>query len=224
MKQALGNHSGSVVLYPIAENGNYSTQPNQYNFGNPAQSKKVIYFGNLYDYGPMLQHALESFQKSVILRLIVRGANPQWPDKFQQNMRHLGLWLDFLPRSELSELHDWLKSADFFLVPMLFDPSMRRRMETSFPSKLVEYVQFGKPVVVWGPEYSSAIQWAKQYDAATAVTSPDPRELVKTLEGVSQNPEKCAFYAQKAYEVARSAFDSDTIQRQFMDALKQTVA
>ena len=32
---------------------------------------------------------------------------------------------------------------------MVFDPKMRRRMETSFPSKLIEFSQFGKPLVVW---------------------------------------------------------------------------
>lgn len=68
-------------------------------------------------------------------------------------MRDRQLWLDFAPREELN---DWLASADVFLVVMSFDPALMRRMETSFPSKLPEYAQFGKPLVIWGPELSGA--------------------------------------------------------------------
>jgi hypothetical protein len=44
-------------------------------------------------------------------------------------------------------------------------------VETSFPSKLPEYAQFGKPIVIWGPEYCSAIHWGREGDRALCIIS-----------------------------------------------------
>lgn len=216
MQAALGQSKNSIVLYPIPEQRIRFSDQDQLPNLHLKQNLTIVYFGNLYDYATMIAEALGAFQRSSTIRLVVGGANPQWPDIFKKQMKNLGLWLDFLPRNEL---HDWLESADFFLVPMLFEPSMRRRMETSFPSKMVEYIQFGKPIVVWGPEYSSAVTYAQQHQMAVTITSPDPQNLVKTLEEIIQAPEQYEFYAQQAQSIAHSMLDPNTIQQQFMNAL-----
>ncbi len=41
-----------------------------------------------------------------------------------------------------------MASADAFLITIVFAPSIRRRMETSLPSKLIEFAQFGKPLII----------------------------------------------------------------------------
>jgi glycosyltransferase involved in cell wall biosynthesis len=131
-------------------------------------------------------------------------------------MSQRGLWLEFAPTSEFAE---WAASGDAFLVSMAFDPLLRRQMETSFPSKLVECVQFGKPLVIWGPEYCSAIQWARRENRALCVTDPDPSAFCRALEALA------ASFAQQerfsaACRAARSDFDPEKIQAQFMAALE----
>lgn len=95
---------------------------------------------------------------------------------------------------------------------------MRRRMETSFPSKLVEYAQLGKPIVIWGPEYCSAVRWARTKDSALCVTDRSAASLVKALETVA-TPE-WARLADKAREAAANEFNPDRIQTVFVNALR----
>ena len=154
MQDALGPHANSLVLYPIP-----ATLPDDLRPRAEGQSGqlRVLYFGNLYDYGKMLAALLSEAKDHASVRVQVRGTQPNWPADFHAEMRERGLWLDFAPRAELNE---WLNSADAFLVAMSFDVALRRRMETSFPSKLTEFAQFGRPIVIWGPEYCSAVQWA----------------------------------------------------------------
>ena len=81
----------------------------------------------------MMCSALKALRGNEHLRLEVRGANPEWPVAFKEEMRRAGHWLDFAPPAEFQK---WLASADAFVVPMVFESTMQRRMETSFPSKL----------------------------------------------------------------------------------------
>jgi hypothetical protein len=133
---------------------------------------------------------------------------------FKEEMKQRGLWLDFAPREELD---DWLESAAALLVVMRFEPALRRRMETSFPSKLVEYVQLGKPIVIWGPEYCSAVRWARLADSALCVTDPSPRALVVALEKLSEV--ELAQMAVKSRSAAENEFKAEVIQKQFLAAL-----
>jgi glycosyltransferase involved in cell wall biosynthesis len=94
-----------------------------------------------------------------------------------------GLWKDFAPRNELD---DWLAEADAFLIPMVFEAGMRRRMQTSFPSKLVEFAQFGKPLIIWGPSDCSAVDWAGNSKKALCVTEESPTALLDRIMSLFQ--------------------------------------
>jgi hypothetical protein len=51
--------------------------------------------------------------------------------------------------------------AHFLFVPMSFDVTDKPNASVSFPSKIVDYTATGIPLLIYGPEYSSAIRWAK---------------------------------------------------------------
>ncbi len=218
MKEALGPHLNSIVLYPIPgvpEEAGPAASNGGLNASDPL---KVHYFGNLYEYGPMLAGLLRTGAGHAGLCLRVRGSHPNWPAAFREEMRAQGLWLDFAPRAELD---GWLSSADALLVVMSFDRAMRRRMETSFPSKLTEYAQFGRPLVVWGPEYCSAVRWARQGERALCVTGDDPRALVGALEELARTPALLRSYSEKAREAAAGEFNPEAIQGQFLATMRQ---
>ena len=73
--------------------------------------------------------------------------------------------------------------VDFVFVPMSFESdSMTRNMRISFPSKLTDYTRAGLPLVIWGPEYCSAVQWAQQYaPVAEVVTSQAVQDIDAAL-------------------------------------------
>jgi glycosyltransferase involved in cell wall biosynthesis len=166
----------------------------------------------------MMASALNEFQAHPKIRLEVRGRNPWWPTAFRQEMREKKLWHDYAPRAELEE---WLSQADALLVPMVFDARLRQRMETSFPSKMVEMAQLGKPLVVWGPDYASAIKWARHENRALCVTDENPLKLRQALEALADSRDEQQRLAQAAQAAARTDFNPDRIQQQFMASLQR---
>jgi len=215
MRNQLGPHPNAQVLYPIPAKASPPLAPQTRH-----DDFRVLYFGNLYDYGPMVAEALNELKGHSKTRLEVRGGNPRWPLGFQKEMQQAGLWHDFAPRAELDE---WLGSANAFLVPMVFEPAMRRRMETSFPSKMVEMAQFGKPLVIWGPEYCSAVQWARHGNRALCVTDPNPAVLRQALEKLSASTDEQQRLAAAARQAAQTDFNPGKIQEQFMQALRSVL-
>jgi len=219
MKEALALSQGTV-LPPIPAAAKPGLRKNSRNQRSDGKFR-VLYFGNLGEYGPMLGDALKALQGNERVELVVRGSQPKWPKDFAEKMKRQEKWLEFAPRSELEE---WLESAGAFLIPMVFDPSMRRRMETSFPSKLVEFAQFGKPLVVWGPGYCSAVEWASRADAAVCVNDADPSVLVVALEKLAGDKELQKRYAAKAAIAAANEFDHERIRQLLHNILMQSLA
>lgn len=181
---------------------------------------KVLYFGNLDLYGPMLLEALRVFKGHPDIQLQVRGANPKWPEDAKNEMQNAGLWLEFAPRSELDS---WLQSADAFLIPMVFEEKYRRRMETSFPSKLIEFAQFGKPLIVWGPEYCSSLKWAEKANSAVCSNQNDPLNLKSKLEHLIRNNDCIDELSKKTALLADGEFNPLIIQKKFLDLLNEAI-
>ena len=219
MREALGGGDNLQVLHDIPakrENVEIALQRER----KPGFPFRVLYFGNLGEYGPMLGEALGESLKHPEILLQVRGSNPNWSNDFKQKMRANGRWLEFAPRAELEE---WLASADAFLVPMVFDPKMRRRMETSFPSKLIEFVQFGKPLIVWGPKYCSAVKWAAKMDSAVCSKKSDPIDLLNKIECLSRDKFCIKKFSQKTTLLADSDFNPLIIHQKFSDFLSEQI-
>jgi hypothetical protein len=147
----------------------------------------------------MLLKALREFKDHPTIQLQVRGYNPNWPEEAKKEMRDAGLWLEFAPRTELDT---WLQSADAFLIPMVFDEKYRRRMETSFPSKLIEFAQFGKPLIVWGPKYCSAAKWAMELDLAHYLAPLSALEFSKNLSDFLNSKKALEKYSEQSHKIA----------------------
>jgi hypothetical protein len=94
-------------------------------------------------------------------------------------------------------------------------------MQTSFPSKIPEYCQFGKPIIIWGPDYSSAVHWGRKHQSALVVTSPVAQDLVKAIKELATQPEEQIRLGNKALEMAQGTFNPEKIQQQFVNSLYQ---
>lgn len=216
MKKVLGSHPKSFVLYGIPATLNDKLISDT-SIKKLDAKFRLLYFGNLYEYGAIIASLLKEVRTHTSIQVQVRGANPNWSEIFRDEMANSGLWLDFAPREKLNQ---WLAEADAFLVTMSFDPALRRRMETSFPTKMTEYAQFGKPLVIWGPEYCSAIKWGLDGDRAICVTDENPQVLVAALEKIKDSPEQQEYYAKQAIISAQTEFNPCIIQNQFLESLQ----
>ena len=72
--------------------------------------------------------------------------------------------------------------ADVLVVPMSFAPEDRMNMQFSFPSKLTDYTAMALPLLIYGPSYCSAVQWAEAHPGvAESVTSEEDDALVTAI-------------------------------------------
>ena len=181
---------------------------------------RVAYFGNLSEYGPLIENALRVLNGSAQVRLEVFGPNPRWTSGAVAEFRSRGLYHGFIPSNELTESLQQFQAA---LVVMSFSPSHRRRMATSFPSKMIDATQVGLPVVIWGPEYCSAVKWARNGERALCVTDPNPSAIRAALEELASSPAEQERLAKSSREAAATDFNHERIQTQFIDALRQAI-
>jgi glycosyltransferase involved in cell wall biosynthesis len=215
MRQELGAPPNSSVIYDIS-----SFSRSEGGFCDFTPPLRVAYFGNLYEYGPLIENALRVLDGSDKVRLEVFGASPLWTSKAEGEFRSLGLYHGFIPSDRLVES---LQHFQAVLVVMSFDAALRRRMTTSFPSKMINAMQLGLPVIICGPEYCSAVQWARQGDRALCVTDANPFALRQALEELAACSREQERLAKSAREAAETDFHPQRIQAQFVDALRRAI-
>jgi hypothetical protein len=71
----------------------------------------------------------------------------------------------FFPAREMTERV--AATADLLLLTASFEDNDRQDVSTLFPSRLADYTAIGLPILIWGPNYSSAARWAAEHPGAT---------------------------------------------------------
>ena len=100
-----------------------------------------------------------------------------------------------------------VRTAHVLLLPASFEPQDRRVMEMLFPSKLVDYTAIGLPILVWGPEYSSAVQWARANPrAAVVINDPEGSGISETLARIASEPHWACAMAEEAVRCGERDF------------------
>jgi len=216
LKQALGPHHDAVVLYPIP--GDSSVVPLA-TPSAPVRQKPLVlgYLGNLSgNYGGMMRQLWETVKGQSDLAVRMWGPLPDWPATLLQACCEDGSYGGYVP---LETLH----TTDVLLVVASFASEDATLMQTNFPSKLVEYCRFGKPVMIWGPEYSSGVQWARQHRAAHVVTEDAPEAVITAVRRLAQQPDEWQRLARAAQQAARTLFEPDRLQAQFVSGLMRAI-
>jgi glycosyltransferase involved in cell wall biosynthesis len=132
------------------------------------------------------------------------------------NIRLVG----FFPAHEMADRV--ASSAHALLLPASFSPEERRDASTLFPSKLADYTGIGLPVLVWGPEYSSAARWVRENpEAAVLVTDADPAALAAPLLRLKSDPSYAHRLAQGAVSAGMRYFDPDIVRSKFLASLRR---
>jgi glycosyltransferase involved in cell wall biosynthesis len=215
MRRELGEPQNALVLHDIPSIAVCERATPDFNL-----PLRVAYFGNLSEYGPLIESALRALDGSKQVRLEVFGPGPAWTSGSENEFRSRGVYRGFVPSNQLA---DSLQGFQAALVVMSFDPALRRRMTTSFPSKMIDAVQLGLPVVIWGPEYCSAVKWARRGKRVLCVTDADPAVLCRALEELAASPSEQERLAKAARDASAGEFNYERIQTQFIDVLRRAI-
>jgi len=93
--------------------------------------------------------------------------------------------------------------------------------KTSFKTKMVEYLNFQKPIIVWGPHYCSAVKIAEKYNSALICTSPDPMELISKILLLRERPNLAKDYVKNAAKMYQAEFEPNRICKMALEKFRE---
>jgi glycosyltransferase involved in cell wall biosynthesis len=218
MREMLGLHPNSHVIYPMP--GRHRVPEKTW----PPRSGKfrVVYVGSVENfYGRMLCSLIEKIEATNDLEIIVVGPNADWPAELLQRAKARRIYLGFKPPEEAAKV---LASADALLSVMSFEAEHELFMRTSFTTKFLDYVAFGKPVILWGPEYCTPVRVARKHGGAAMVSTPDADAVVSLCREIAADAPLNEKLSKEALHLRQSLFNPDRLQAIFVDEIEKLVA
>jgi len=122
-----------------------------------------------------------------------------------------------------SDLIERLRSEfDVLFVPMSFEVAGHAvNMRLGFPSKIADYAATGVPMLICGPEYCSAVRWARSNQPIAEVvvseTADDLAQAVSRLRSLSHRE----FLARRGLEVGERLFSQAAAESILFSALQK---
>jgi glycosyltransferase involved in cell wall biosynthesis len=209
MREALGPHHNSHVLYPIG-----SSMPEDKRefvpFSADGKAATVLFAGSLSAwYGPMLEQLVRTSCDSQ-LRFEIFGSHTHatWSRDFDSFARMAGVYKG---QVLFDQLRSHSEEADLLLLPMGFSDDSAQTERTSFKTKFLDYLTFRKPIVIWGPEYCSAVRIAREFDAGECYTSSDAAGCIATLQKIAASPDRQKQLVANAHRMYQSRFEPSQI-------------
>jgi glycosyltransferase involved in cell wall biosynthesis len=210
MQEMLGPHPNSHVIYPMP--GRHVVPEKS---SPPSNGKfRLAYVGSVENfYGRMLCSLIERIEATDGLEIIVVGPNADWPKQLLERARANGTYLGFKPPEEAAEV---LASADALLSVMSFEKEHELFMRTSFTTKFLDYVSFGKPVILWGPEYCTPVRVAREHGGAAVVSAADATAVVCLCHKIARDTELNEKLSKQALQLHQTLFNPDRLQELFV--------
>jgi hypothetical protein len=186
MLAQLGPHPNARVFYPFASAYTEPPAPPPLACISPQRPYTLLFAGNLGEwYGDALLALWRAIPARSSIKLVIAGRHANWSSEQEENLLADGTYLGFL-KGQL--YRDALSRADALLVIMGFDEQARLIESTSFKSKIVDYLLAERPLIVWGPPYSTAVRHARAEGFGLVVDSPDPLAVLAALQRLSADP------------------------------------
>jgi hypothetical protein len=216
MQEMLGPHPNSHVIYPMP--GRHRVPEKSW---PPSDGKfRLVYVGAVEDfYGRMLCSLIEKIETTNDLEIFVVGPN-DWPAESLQRAKAKGICLGFKPAEEAAKV---VAGADALLVVMSFEKEHELCMRTSFRTKFLDYVAFGKPVILWGPEYCTPVRVARKHGGAAVVSSSDADAVVALSRQIAADSTVSEKLSNEALQLHQTLFNPDRLQDIFVQKITQLI-
>ena len=217
MQEMLGPHPNSHLIYPMP--GRHRMPEKSWPTSNG--KFRLVYVGSVENfYGRMLCSLIKEIEATNDLEIIVIGPNADWPAELLEEAKTRGIYLGFKPPEEAAEA---LASADALLVVMSFEKQHELFMRTSFTTKFLDYVAFGKPVILWGPEYCTPVHVARQHGGAAVVSTDDPGAVVALCRQIAGDAALREKLSKETLQLHQTLFNPDRLQSIFVGEIEKLV-
>jgi glycosyltransferase involved in cell wall biosynthesis len=105
------------------------------------------------------------------------------------------------------ELRRALCRADILFLPASFAKEEAAVVIAGFPTKTADYMASGTPILVFGPEYSSLVRYARQCEFAEVVTESSDDALANGIRDMIRSPTRRAELVSRAFSVLSTNHD-----------------
>ena len=218
MQEVLEPHPNSHVIYPMPGRHRVPEKP-----WPPSNGKfRLVYVGSVENfYGRMLCSLIKKIEATNDLEIMIVGPNADWPIHFLRRAEAKGIYLGFRPPEKAAEV---LAGADALLVVMSFEKEHELFVRTSFTTKFLDYVAFGKPVILWGPDYCTPFRVAHKHGGAVAVNQNDADAIVSACRQIAGNAAWREQLSEEARRLHKTLFNPDRLQEIFVGEIEKLVA
>ena len=219
MRDALGEHRNSHVLYPIGSifNDEHGTKeiPKIIN-----RALNVAFAGNMGDwYGPMLESLVTASENvSAPINFRFYGGNPSWSEEFDLHAKESGMYCGHLP---FERLRKEIQNADLLLLPMGFSEESAQVERTSFKTKFLDYLTYWRPILVWGPDYCSAVRIAREFDSAEVCVDSNPYAAVQKILELKDSTDRRCSLVHQANRMYQDRFHPEKIHAALLEKIRQ---
>jgi glycosyltransferase involved in cell wall biosynthesis len=174
------------VLYPSrATDTPVFTEPPD-SLGQRCQPFTVAFAGTIYPlYADGLRRIAAALRATCAGRLLVYGPTPS------ESVRSLLQEPNIELRGRVSAaelIRQCRQEAHAMFVPMTYQDEHRPSVEIAFPSKLADCTAMGLPLVIDGPEYCTAVRWARENPGVAEVVTNQTADSMADSVARLQDP------------------------------------
>ncbi|MEJ7675726.1 MAG: glycosyltransferase [Chitinophagaceae bacterium] len=174
----------------------------------------ILYAGRL---GLGIDKSLELFAKaiqqvneelSISIKFILQTQEkPLWTNNYENVVHN-----NFLPHNEMPEI---FAKADFLLLPYDFSDNSIKFIRYSMPTKAPEYMISGTPIIIFAPDVTAVVKYAKQYEWAKVITENNITEITIAIKDLIKNKELRQRIAENAKKIAEEKHNSINVSNKF---------
>jgi hypothetical protein len=209
--------ASGTVLYPSRSHGAPCFPPDAVNgAATSSTGLRVAYGGNIFHQGywEALGHLADALAP-IGGQLLIFGPRPADVEKHGLKRPHVTAF------GFVSNMAQAMREqSDVLFLPMTFEEKERPNMQVSFPSKLAEYTAAGRPILIYGPEYCSAVRWARENPQAAEVVAEAGVEGLRGALARLQDSSHRHALAVEALEAGKRTFSFESAFSTFLSALR----
>jgi glycosyltransferase involved in cell wall biosynthesis len=136
---------------------------------------------------------------------------PMWIKNYKNVIHNSFVSYDDLPKV--------FSGSDLLVLPYDFSPMSIKYIRFSMPTKAPEYMITGTPIIIFAPEATAVVKYAKKYDWAKVITENDIKAVTVAIKQLIEDKELREQYAKNAINIAEKNHNSVNVTNLFKNEI-----
>jgi len=153
-----------------------------------------------------IQQVNEELKISVKL-ILQTQEKPLWINNYKSVVHN-----NFVSYYDLPKI---FSETDFLLLPYDFSQKSIKYIRFSMPTKAPEYMVSGTPIIIFAPEVTAIVKYAKKYEWAKVITENSISEISETIRQLIENKVLRQQIAHNAMKIAEKNYNSINVTNHF---------